>query len=106
MIDHIVWAGPYYPANKLSLSLGNITTNKVVRWLDIHIRDPRPFSVELVLEDSNRFNKCLFSFKILFVPVRFTKRMLYENKRNLEGSRMLLPQNESHLAREYFIVLK
>ena len=106
MIDHIASAGPYYPANKLSLDLGNLINKKVVRWVDFHIKELRPFSIELILEDSNRFYKSNPFQLILFLLVRFTKRMLYETKKNLAGSRILLHQNESYLAKEFFIVLK
>ena len=32
--------------------------------------------------------------------------MLYENKKNMKGERILLHQNETSIAKEYFVALK
>ena len=47
---------PCYPTVKLTLSLANLTRNKVTRWVDFLFqnKDIGLFSIELVLEDSSR----------------------------------------------------
>ena len=37
---------------------------------------------------------------------RFTKRMLYENKKNIKGERIFLHQNDTSTSKEYFVALK
>ena len=47
-----------------------------------------------------------FRSEIYYIIFSFTKRMLYENKKNMKGERILLHKNDTSTSKEYFVALK
>ena len=65
LLELIKSQGPCYPSNKVSVYLGNLTKHNLLRWVDFHVLESRPVSIELILEDSRRLWLDIMRYKLL-----------------------------------------
>ena len=95
---------PVYPTNKLTFFPKDFNKDKV-DWIDVYLKADLKFDVEIIFEDAQRWGGGVISRLIIIIKIfSFTRRLVYKNKENQVGAKMMLSASEDkNIMKQFFV---